>query len=189
MRLAERGRNVVIRKQVKDEVGHEPIARSGRLESGWRTICEDDLGPGTERRQTRSSQLHHGGTQVEPAVARERWKMMREEAKPEAARAAAELEHATRCPEIAVLDQDLGGTIFVEGLSVLSGADAVVETPGFVAREHRHAQRTSPFSAVQRIGAHPRGPAAAEHRPKQTLRRQMTTRHDAAPLGRAGCRI
>ena len=119
MRLADRGRNLVFRKQVKDEVGHEPIARSSLLESGWRTICEDDLGPGAERRQTRSSQLHHGGTQVEPAVTRERWKMMREKAKPEAARAAAELEHVTRCPEIAVLDQDLGRTVFVEGLSVL----------------------------------------------------------------------
>jgi hypothetical protein len=43
------------------------------------------------------------------------------------------------------------------------------------------------FRAAQRIAAQLRGPAAAEHRPGQTLRRQAPRHHDAAPLGRGRC--
>lgn len=38
-----------------------------------------------------------------------------------------------------------------------------------------------------RIGAHLRGPAAAEYRPKRNLRRQTPPHYDAAPLGRVRC--
>lgn len=43
--------------------------------------------------------------------------------------------------------------------------------------------------AVQRTGAQLRGPAAAEHRPRQTLRRQTPPRPDAPTLGRVSCTL
>jgi len=46
-----------------------------------------------------------------------------------------------------------------------------------------------PFPAAQRIGAQLRGPAAAEYRPRHTLRCQAARRHDAAPLGCDRCSI
>ena len=51
-----------------------------------------------------------------------------------------------------------------------------------------HLRRGAPrLRAAQRIGAHPRGPAAPEHRDPKTLRRQTPTGHGTPPLGRVGC--
>jgi hypothetical protein len=65
-------------------------------------------------------------------------KMLGEQAERETARAAAELEDAMRRAELAVLDQQPGGAVLVEGLRVLVRADAIVDASRLLSGEYRH---------------------------------------------------
>jgi len=137
VRLPDHRHDVRFGKQVENIVGDEAIPRGRRLERGRRSVGEGDLGPCAEGCQPLPRESHHGGTQVERPVARVRREMFGEETEREAARATAELEHAMRGLEVAVLDQQRRRAILVERLRILAGADAIVDAPRLVAREHR----------------------------------------------------